>query len=48
MIDLLIWLMGKGERPPIVIDICEMTGFALPLALGIMLILRRGRRHGLD
>lgn len=52
MINFLIWLMGSdpkgnwGGKGPIV-HLCEMIGFAPVLALGIMLILRRGKRNAI-
>lgn len=52
MINFLILLMGdnKGDwgGKGKVVFLCDMIGFAPVLALGIMLILRRGRRHGMD
>jgi hypothetical protein len=43
MIAWLIWAMGKGERPPIVIDLCEMVVLPAVVWLGII-IYRRMRK----
>lgn len=47
MTQILILLMGT-EPDYDISDACDMIGFGIPLALGIMLILRRDKRHGLD
>lgn len=47
MTQILILLMGTEPEYDLN-GACDMIGFGIPLALGIMLILRKGKCHGVD